>query len=63
MSDFADKSTEELHKELREKRESVRQFRFAVAGSQKSNANEVREERRDIARILTELRKREIAEK
>lgn len=59
MSDFTEKSDAELRKELREKREEVRSFRFAISGSQKRNSHEVRSARKDIARILTELRKRQ----
>ena len=46
-----------------EKREALRVFRFEGAGSRTRNVREGRELRRDIARILTEIRAREIAAK
>lgn len=58
MSDFASKSDKELQKELREKREAVREYRFAITGTQETKPHEVQKMRKDIARILTELNKR-----
>jgi ribosomal protein L29 len=58
MSELASKSDKELHKELREKREAVRENRFAVTGTQETKPHEVKKMRKDIARILTELNKR-----
>jgi ribosomal protein L29 len=55
MSDFAKKKDEDLVKELREKREALRQFRFGSAGARTRNVKEGRNLRKDIARILTEM--------
>lgn len=56
MSDFAKKTKEELEKDLVQMRESLRKFRFGVAGSSSRNVREGRGLRKDIARILTSLR-------
>jgi len=55
MADIKDKSTDELKKEVAEKRESLRAFRFGGSGSRVRNVREGRNLRREIARILTEL--------
>lgn len=52
------KTAEELHKELAEKRNALRDFRFSIAGSAARNDKEGKTLRRDIARILTELNNR-----
>ena len=50
--------TEDLPKLLKEKRESIKDFRFkSVAGGLK-NTKELRESKKDIARILTILNKK-----
>lgn len=49
------KNSEDLQKELSEKRESVRLFRFGVAGSKVRNVKEGRDTKRQIARVLTEV--------
>ncbi len=54
---------ESLKKVLTDKCESLRVFRFEGAGSRRRNVREGRMLRRDIARIHTELRAREIAQK
>jgi ribosomal protein L29 len=56
-----ERSTEELKKLASEKREALRHFRFGGAGSRARNVREGRNLRKEIARILTELRAREIA--
>jgi len=54
-----DKKTDlELQKELVAKRATLREFRFGVSGSKVKNTQEGRNVRKDIARILTELAKR-----
>ncbi|PIR44545.1 MAG: 50S ribosomal protein L29 [Candidatus Vogelbacteria bacterium CG10_big_fil_rev_8_21_14_0_10_51_16] len=50
------KSEGELAKEVAQKREELRSFRFQVAGGRVKNIKEGRLARRDIARMLTELR-------
>lgn len=52
---FKDKKADELQKMLGEKRESLRQFRFAKAGSRPADSSLGAKTRKDIARILTEL--------
>ena len=55
MSSLKDKKDTDLHKELDEKRKSLRGFRFGVAGSKIKNIKEARNLRKDIAKVLTEL--------
>ena len=52
---FKEKKADELEKMLGEKRESLRQIRFAVAGSRPADSSLGAKTRKDIARILTEL--------
>jgi ribosomal protein L29 len=52
------KSDVELEKFLLEKRESLRTFRFGIAGSKTRNVREGRNVRKAIARALTERRNR-----
>jgi ribosomal protein L29 len=61
MADFSKQDIPELRKLVALKRESLRVVRFEGAGSRRRNVREGRELRREIARILTELRAREIA--
>ncbi len=51
-------STSELESLLRKKREDLRQFRFDLAAGKVKNIKDIRETRKDIARILTILRER-----
>ncbi len=50
--------TKDLQKMALEKRESIRQIRFGASGSKSRNVREAREIRRDVARISTEISKR-----
>ncbi|MBP7741480.1 MAG: 50S ribosomal protein L29 [Candidatus Pacebacteria bacterium] len=52
---FKDKKVEELETMLGEKREELRQTRFAVAGARPADSSLARKTRKDIARILTEM--------
>ncbi len=61
MATTSKQSVEALHKDLAEKRESIRAFRFKETGSHTRNVKEGKALRKDIARILTELRSRELA--
>lgn len=63
MADIKTQGIEQLQKELTDKREALRVFRFEGAGSRTRNVRGGRTLRKDIARILTELRGREIASK
>ena len=51
-------SDKELEKLLIEKRAFVRQFRFDVTGSKAKNIKEGANARKDVARIMTEIAKR-----
>ena len=62
MAKLSDKSIESLQGELNSARESLRTFRYASAGSRTKNVREGRETRRNIARLLTEIRARSLAE-
>lgn len=58
--DFSKQSNEELLRAAAEKREALRTFRFGGAGGRARNTREGRNLRKEVARILTELRKREL---
>ena len=49
-----------LTKQLADMREQLRTFRFEGEGSRRRNVREGRNLRRDIARVLTELRSRDL---
>ena len=51
--ELKEKSSEELQKLLREKRENLRQFRFELAQGKLKNTKKIKNIKRDIARILT----------
>jgi ribosomal protein L29 len=51
----------ELFKLLKEKQESIREFRFGVSGSTSNNTSQAQALRKDVARILTELNARRTA--
>ena len=61
MTDISTQSHESLTVELAKSREALRTFRFAGAGSRSRNVREGRTQRKQIARILTELRARALA--
>ena len=58
---YKDTSDADLEKALREKREAFRAFRFAASGTKAKNVQEGRSLRKDIARILTEVRQRQVS--
>ena len=58
MKELAQKDIKDLKKLLAEKREESRSFRFGTAGAQARNVKAVKNIRRDIAQILTEMNKR-----
>lgn len=60
-TDIKKETVENLHKEIADKRESLRSFRFGEAGSRTRNVREGRNLRKDIARMLTELNSRKVA--
>lgn len=53
---YKGKSATDLKKALVAKRTELRNFRFGAAGSKSRNVKEGKSARKDIARILTELR-------
>lgn len=63
MSDLTKYSIADLHKEIAEKREALRTFRFAGAGSRSRNVREGRTLRKEIARLMTEVNARTVASK
>lgn len=62
MKDLNKKTEKELHKMLAEKRKALCVFRFNSSGSKSKNVKEGNNLRKDIARIFTELKIKEIAE-
>jgi len=58
MKDIKNKGDAELKNLAHEKRNSLRDFRFGVAGSKVRNTREGRNLRKDIARIEGELSSR-----
>lgn len=56
ISEFRAKSPVELQKMLAEYREKLRQLRFDLAAGKVKNIREIREIKKDIARILTILK-------
>lgn len=55
MSEHKNKTEKEINKLLNEKRESLRNFRFAISGSKTRNVKEGRNIRKEVARLMTEL--------
>jgi len=58
MADLKKYTVQDLQKEVAEKREALRTFRFGEAGSRHRNVREGRNLRKDIARLLTEMNTR-----
>jgi ribosomal protein L29 len=56
IKEIREKNMEELKKLLNEKREAVRKSRFDIAAKQVKDIREMRNNKRDIARILTILK-------
>ena len=61
MNEFSKKEVPELKKLLADKQESFRSFRFGGAGTRARNTREGRNIRKDIARLMTELRSRQLS--
>ncbi len=59
--DLRELSTEELHQQLRDRSEALIAFRMQMTTSVVDNVRGARNARRDIARIKTLLRERELA--
>jgi ribosomal protein L29 len=58
VKDFQKKTTADLEKDLNVKRSALRDLRFGAAGSKSKDTAVALKNRRDIARILTELKNR-----
>jgi large subunit ribosomal protein L29 len=61
-TDIAEFDTEELERQLNETRRELFNLRFQLATGQLDNFSRIRHVRKDVARMMTELRIREIAE-
>jgi len=53
IKEIREKNISELRKEIQEKKESVQQLRFDISMKQAKEHREIRNTKRDIARILT----------
>ena len=60
VKELREKNIEELKKLLAEKREVVRKLRFDVATKQVKNTRQARNEKKDIARIITLINEEKI---
>lgn len=54
MKDIKAKSDKDLAGYIKEKREMARKFRFSLAGSRPRNVRQIRADKKEIARALTE---------
>src|SRR5271156_1222156 len=61
-TEIADYDTEELERQLTETRRELFNLRFQLATGQLDNFSRINHVRKDVARMMTELRIREIAE-
>lgn len=57
-SEFASKSIDVLKRDLAHLREELRELRFRVSQNQHKDVRDVREKKRAIARLLTEINSR-----
>lgn len=53
IKELREKNIQELKKFLSEKRDAVRKLRFDIASKQIKNVRDIRNDKKDIARILT----------
>ncbi|MDO8619823.1 MAG: 50S ribosomal protein L29 [bacterium] len=56
MSDYTNKSREELNRLVTDNRIKLQAFRFAMSGGKTKNVKEGRNLRKEIARALTEVK-------
>ncbi len=61
-AEISEYDTEELERQLGETRRELFNLRFQLATGQLDNFSRISQARKDVARMLTELRNREIAE-
>lgn len=59
FKDLKDKKDKDLRKLLVEKRVSLKDFRFSIAGSKTRNVKEGQNLKKEIAKIMTEINYRE----
>ena len=59
---FEKETMDSLKKMIADKREALRVFRFEGAGSRRRNVREARNIRKEIARAMTEVSMRKIAD-
>ena len=62
INEIREKTTEELNAELRAKKDALLHLRFQHAINQLDNPQKIVETKKDIARILTAIREKELAE-
>ncbi|MBE6700702.1 MAG: 50S ribosomal protein L29 [Ruminococcaceae bacterium] len=62
INEIREKTTEELNAELREKKDALLHLRFQHAINQLDNPQKIVETKKDIARIMTIIREKELAE-
>ena len=62
IKDIRTKTTEELKATLSEKKEALLNLRFQHAINQLDNPHKIVEVKKDIAKIMTAIREKEIAE-
>ena len=55
-NEFKNKEKNDLEKTLHDKQKQLQNFHFVLSGSKAKNVREGRSTRKDIARIMTELR-------
>ena len=60
FKEITNKPVADLTRLITEKREALRAFRFGSAGAKAKNVKEGRNLRKDIARIMTEMRRKKI---
>ena len=60
MKELREKSAGERENLLRELRKKARELRFSIVGRETKNHREVREAKKDIARMLTLAREEEL---
>ncbi len=63
IKDIRTKTTEELNATLSEKKEALLNLRFQHAINQLDNPLKIVETKKDIAKIMTAIREKELAEK
>ncbi len=62
ISEVRELNTQELHRELQEQERALMNLRFQKVTRQLSNTNALRDARKNIARILTVIRERQIVQ-